>query len=409
MDSIPEYLSGYLFVDMQSSMLSFRIRESAAGLAKDLFPNSINGYGALETTNELATLRSAHKLSSAPSHGTSSSPQLSQTLRRRHYPANESLQFSDLYHDLNTASVADEELSDFLLQERNIRESSASSSRSGSILDLTLANGVNTERGHRDHLRRNDSFEPELSRSKQKSPAQSWHMISHQHDFHDDSNLESSSGEVASAWSIPMTREDRQRELSLGLHTKAIADSTAPDLASAQRKEKALSRLHLIFSQMSAATQSLGAVELRQTDTLESSYNQLCGGEDAQEWAEFEASLFRTYSGQSQVAGQDVVQRQQQHGQSTSMVTGQQAPIAANLQENHMLQHLQPSRESPVQQHQTSKKGEEKSKSKEPMIEFHCPWIDCHSVRALPIEAVCDHSLTRCIEISTMCRLHSRY
>lgn len=383
-------------------MLSSRIKESAAGLAKDLFPNSINGYGALETTNELAMLRSAHKLSSAQSHGTSSSPQLSQTLYRRRYPESASLQSSDFYHELNTAPDACTELSDSLLQDCSIGESSASSSQSNSTFDLSLASEETTEQGHRDSLRRNDSFEPELSRSKQKSPTQSWHMdteSSQQNVFYRDPFSDSFNREVASAWSIPMTSEDQHPD-------RAVAGNNAFDKASARRKEKALSRLHLIFSQMPAATQSLGAAALRQTDSLESSYNQLCGGGDAQEWAEFEASLFRTYSEHSQAAGQDLVQSQQ-HEQSTNIVTGWQAPLGVNLQETHMVQHLQPSREGSGQQDQTLMKNKEQSKSKEPMIEFHCPWIDCHSVR-FGVNVVYEHSLTGCTETPTMHRLHSR-
>lgn len=363
-------------------MLSSRIKESAAGLARDLFPNSINGYGALETTNELATLRSTHKLSSALSHGTSSSPQLHRTLNKRNYLGNGSVQYSNFASSLDTASDADEELSDFLLQECTIGEASASSSQSNLTLRLSHASSGDTEREHRGHLRRNDSFEPELSRSKQKSPAQTSHVytdLSQNISYHDNLTLESISREILPAWSVSMTSEDRHQELSRGYHTKPTAEDGAPGLKSARRKEKALSRLHLIFSQMPAATQSLNTAGSRQTDLFESSYNQLCGGEDAQEWAEFEASLFRTYSGQPQAVEQDIVQRQQQE-QVRDMITGRQAPLGANLLDNHVLQHLQPSKEVPVQQNQEMTTDEEQPKSKEPMVEFHCPWIDCHSV-----------------------------
>lgn len=285
-----------------------------------------------------------------------------------------------------------------------MEDSYASGSQSGSALDLVLANGENTERGSRDHLRRNDSFEPEISRSTQKSPAQSWHMDTekpHQTSYDHELTLESFSREVDPAWSIPMTRQDRHQELSLGHHAKAMAENNSHDTASARRKEKALSRLHLIFSQMPAATRSSDAAALRQTDSLESAYNQICGGEDAQEWAEFEASLFRTYNGQSQAIGQDLKQTQQ-HEQNTTIVSGRQAPMGVNLQETHMLQNLKPSREIATQQDQPQKKDDERSKSKEPMIEFHCPWIDCHSVRMFPLEAVRDCSLMRCKEIPGM-------
>ena len=392
---------------MQSSNLSSKIRESAAGLAKDIFPNSINGYGALETTNELATLRSSHKLSSAPSLGTSSSPQLAQTLSKRHHAGSESLRCPDFYY---TALDAGGELSDFLLQECDMVGANVSISQSESALDLALASGSNIERESRDHLKRNDSFEPELSRSKQKSPARSWHVdteLSRQTFIYNHSVPESFDSEVTSDWSISTTREDRNQELSLEHHSKATAEN-APDMVSARRKEKALSRLHLIFSQMPAAIQSLGAAESRQTDLLESSYNQLCGGDDAQEWAEFEASLFRTYSGQSQAMGQDLKQTQQ-HEQSTSIIAGRQAPLEFRSSEGSVLQNLNPSIEDFMRQDQALNKDEEQAKTKGPLDEFNCPWIACHSVRVLPIEAVGDCSLTRCTEIPGLCRLHSRY
>jgi hypothetical protein len=364
---------------MQSSTLSSRIIESAAGLSKDLFPNSINGYGALETTNELTTLRSAHKIS----HGASSSPRLSQALNKRQRFKRETLRFRNLDSDLKTASNdADEELSRFMLQECDMREGNVSSSRSKSISDLALADGSDTERGYRNHLRRNDSFEPELSRSKERSPTQLWYpdMESPQQAYdQDDQALESLNQEVLPALSLLRMSEDCDQTLSLGHHAKVVVESSPPDTVSARRKAMALSRLHLIFSQVSAATQApSAAAKSRQTESFESSYNQLCGGEDAQEWAGFEASMFRTYSGQSQATGQDTLQRQQ-HEPST-MVTGQQASLKVDLYQSHVLEHLKPSREESLQQDQKLKKDEEQSKSKEPIGEFHCPWIACHSV-----------------------------
>jgi hypothetical protein len=118
--------------------------------------------------------------------------------------------------------------------------------------------------------------------------------------------------------------------------------------------------------------------------------------------------LFRTYSGQSQATGLDLEQTQQ-HGQSTIVITEQQAPLQVNLHKRHMLQDLKPSREDSMQQDQTQKKDEEQSKRKEPVVEFHCPWIDCHSVRMLAIEAVRDCLLTKFTEIPGMYRLHPRY
>jgi hypothetical protein len=280
---------------MQSSSLSSKIRKSAAGLTKDIFSNSINGYGALEATDELVTLRSSHKLSSAPSYGTSSSPQLSQVLSRRQHLRSEPFRSLNLDSDSSSTSDAGQELADFLLHENVL------GLHSGSISDL--ANESETERGYRDHLRRNDSFEPGLSRSEEKLPAQLWNLdreSSQQNHVQDDQSLESQ------YQGVPLATSSLRAN-----HTNAVVGGRSFDMASARQKERALNRLHLIFSQMPAATQNLSAATVKQTQSLESSYNQLCGGEDAQEWAEFEAHMFRTYSSQSQATGQDFVQGQQ--------------------------------------------------------------------------------------------------
>jgi hypothetical protein len=355
---------------MQSSTISSRIRESAAGLSEVIFSNSIN---ALETTNELATLRSAHKFS----HGTSSSPRLSQALSRPQLPKCETFRFQNHHSDLNTASNdVDEELSRFMLQECNMREANASSSRSGSISNLALSNEGDTEQGHSNNLRRNDSFEPDLRRSKEKSPTRLWYPdmeFSEQGYNLDNQALEPSNQDVRHATSSLWTSEDRDQKVSLGHHAKTAVEDSSPDTASARRKERALSRLHLILSQMPTATEApSAAARLRQTESFDTSYNQLCGGEDAQEWAVFEASMFRTYSGQSEAAGQDSIQRKQH--EPNAMVAGRQAPL------EHLLEHLEPSREGLTHQDQTPKKDEERLNSKEPIGEFHCPWIACHSV-----------------------------
>ncbi|KAG9828715.1 hypothetical protein KCU98_g17065, partial [Aureobasidium melanogenum] len=130
---------------------------------------------------------------------------------------------------------------------------------------------------------------------------------------------------------------------------------------------------------MPAVVQPQSAGNLKQADSFESSYNQLCGGEDAQEWAEFEASLFRTYSNQTQTGEQSISQGQQ-HGQNSAMLTGRQASLRANLDQSHMSRHSVRSRDVLPQQKQTAtNKDEEQSTSKEPIAEFHCPWVDCHS------------------------------
>jgi hypothetical protein len=350
---------------MQSSSLSSKIRASAMGLSKDIFSNSINSYGALEMTDELVTLGSSHKLSSAPSYGTSSSPQeLSRLLSRRQHFGSEPFRFPNPDSDSSSTSDAGQELADFLLHENIL------SSPPGSISDLVLATESDTERGYRDHLRRNDSFEPELSRSKEKLPPHLWNLdreLAKQTHGHDDKALAFQYQEVPPAMSSLRTN-----------HANAVVGDRSSEMASARQKERALHRLHLIFSQMPAATETMSAAIARQTQSLESSYNQLCGGEDAQEWAEFEAHMFRTYSGESQTTGQDSVQRQQY--ESSTIGTARQAPLDVDRYESHVLQHSKPSREGLLQQDQTLKKDEELSKSKEPIVEFHCPWIECHSV-----------------------------
>ncbi|KAI4829538.1 hypothetical protein E4T44_09783 [Aureobasidium sp. EXF-8845] len=346
-----------------SSSLSSRIRESAAGLTKDIFSNSINGHGALEATDELVTLRSSHKLSSAPSFGTSSSPQLSQVLsRRQQHFGSEPFRSLNLDLDSNSTSDAGQELSDFLLHENVL------SSQPGPVSDLALTNGSETERGYRDHLRRNDSFDPELSRYKERVPPQQLNLgreLSQHNHGQNDLSLKLQYQEVPLAMSSLPTN-----------HSHAVVGGRSSDLASARQKERALNRLHLIFSQMPATTKALNVATAKQTQSLESSYNQLCGGEDAQEWAEFEAHMFRTYSNQSRATGQGSVQRQQY--EPSTIVAARQAPLQADRYESHMLQHSKPSREGGLQQYQTPKKDGEQSQSKEPIVEFHCPWIKCH-------------------------------
>jgi len=345
-----------------SSSLSSRIRQSAAGLTKDIFSNSINSYGALETTDELVTLRSSHKLSSTPSYGTSSSPQISKILSRQQHFGSEPFRSSNLDSGSSSTLDASQELADFLLHEDVLN------SRSGSILDFALMNKSETERGYRDHLRRNDSFEPEVSGSKENLPAQLWNQdreLSQQHHGQDDQLVESQFQDVPPAISSLRTN-----------HVNAVVKNRSSDMASARQKERALNRLHLIFSQMPAAIQTLSAATTNQTETLESSYNQLCGGEDAQEWAEFEAHMFRTYSGEAQASGQDLVQKEQ-YGSSTIVAT-RRATLEVDRYGGHMLQHSKPSK-ADLLQDQTPKKDGKQSQSKEPIVEFHCPWIECHN------------------------------
>jgi len=364
---------------MQSSSLPSRIRDSAAGLAKELFSNS--AHGASETTSELATLRSVHKLSSATSsHGTSSSSRLPKALPKalsnRHKNATDYSRSSRYSADFDS-SEANDEFSGFLLQECDIGESSTSSSRSGSDLDLTLTIEDGSVRRHASHLKRNDSFEPEVSRSrsKQKSPAQSIYkdIGSSQEGYylktsslcHYDQNdhFEQSSTKFS---------RDQQQGLPLGHSDKSVSVMSSSDADATRRKERALSRLQLIFSQMPAVTQVERHTILDQRNAFESSYNQLCGGEDAQEWAEFEASLFHAYSMQDN----DQVHAQTQQ-QETSAATGRQG----NMHGNGLMQNLQQPKEVVRHvQNQAAERSQDQSKDKAPLLEFHCPWIDCHSV-----------------------------
>jgi len=147
---------------------------------------------------------------------------------------------------------------------------------------------------------------------------------------------------------------------------------SSSDADATRRKERALSRLQLIFSQMPAVTQVERHTILDQRNAFESSYNQLCGGEDAQEWAEFEASLFHAYSMQDN----DQVHAQTQQ-QETSAATGRQG----NMHGNGLMQNLQQPKEVVRHvQNQAAERSQDQSKDKAPLLEFHCPWIDCHSV-----------------------------
>lgn len=367
-------------VNMQPSTLSSRIKESAAGLTRDLVFNSTNGYGAVETTNELSTLRSDCKLSSIPSHGTSSSPQLPEPTNNRQHDGNGLLRYTKFGHSLDADPNAGEELSHFLLQKCNMEISSAASSRSGSTLDFTLKGGDEGERWHSNHLKRNDSFEPEMSRSKQKSPAQVWHTDTQQDHHRDNATLDSVDSNDHLGQSSSKTSDYNHQKLFSEGQTSEFAVKSTSDTETARRKERALSRLHLIFSQMPAVIQPPGATNLRQADSFESSYNQLCGGEDAQEWAEFEASLFRAYSGQTQTDEQ-LISQVQQHEQNSAMLTGRPPSLRANLGQSHVMRDSELSRDIlPQQKQAAANKDEEQSTDKEPIAEFHCPWVDCHGV-----------------------------
>jgi hypothetical protein len=272
---------------MTRSSLSSRIKESAAGLARDIFSGSANdGCGALATTNELETLRSAHKLSSTRLHGNSSSPRISRPLSGRHRRTDHlGRQLKD-DPDPCFALELEDDLSRFLHSKCETSDTSASSSESESRSNVALQNDNHVQ-------------------------------------------------------------------------------------------NRALSRLQSILSQLPAAEQTKVTAGVKQVDRDDSSYNQICGGEDAQEWAAFEASLFRSYSMQTTL---------QQSGQTTARNISERVRVPPGS-----------------------------DKEKEPVVDFHCPWIDCHNVSLFQRTYTCnktDNSNrdSRCVQtISEIFRVPTFY
>lgn len=220
-----------------------------------------------------------------------------------------------------------------------------------------------------------------MTRSKQKSPVQGWYGETRQHDYYlDHSTLNSFDQDDHLGQSSCSTSSDNYQERFAGHQTQELTERDVFDMELARRKDRALSRLRLIFSQMPAVTQPQTAADLRQADSLESSYNQLCGGEDAQEWAEFEASLLRARGDETQIAEQSILQ-EQQHEQNSATITGRQASVRPSTYESLVLRHSELPRDVLPQQNQAATaKDEEKSTSEESTFKFHCPWVDCHSV-----------------------------
>lgn len=371
--------------DMLNPSLPSRIAESAVGLAKDLLSNSAEGCGALESTNDLATLRSAHKLSSASSNGNPSSLRLSRPLSSRHRVTAGFVRTSRHSPGPYCETEAEEELSQFLLHECSPGEASASSSRSESTLDLTLDNESGDIRWHSDVLARNDSFELELSGPKQKSFRNKSGNLSGR------GVLQGTSGphnEIDPNDFLMKTNheaiwENHQR-LSKTDPNEALSANVSHDTEMVRRKQRTLGRLQLIFSHMSRATLVEGNVVAKQMDVPDVSYNQLCVGEESQEWAEFEASL--SHCSAMYATWQDHPQEQQTK-QAISAESSRQALLRGYVHDGHTAQQPEQSIETALPEqlrHQTSARSQEQQKEKEPLPEFHCPWVECHHVSDLP-------------------------
>ncbi|KAI5209097.1 hypothetical protein E4T39_00964 [Aureobasidium subglaciale] len=381
-------------MDMSSSSssspsVSARIRASATGLLKDLLSSSINGSGALETTNELAALGGDHKIPPALSYGVTSSPRTSKSSSKHRSYGDEFTQYSKKWFGLDAAD-ANDDLSHFMLEDSNMAETSAPSSRSGSTLDLALSARDSPERWAGVHLERNDSFNPELFPQQSKAKvtyADGDSSRLHIHLEETTHELDSPSDHLAQ--SLSWANHTKTSSVSL---RKTISPNSIHGADSIRRKERALSRLQLIFSQMPVVAQLDTSSALARIDWSESSYNQFCGGEDAQAWAEFEVSLIHGSNARGLehdmvrdlATGLNYAQGPQSKRASTSAFSAsKQGHLQANLYNSNVLRDPQQSRNTESSQQQQAPEREEyRSKGKDTIETFHCPWIDCHSMCA---------------------------
>ncbi|KAI5276178.1 hypothetical protein E4T47_01021 [Aureobasidium subglaciale] len=376
-------------ISPSSSSVSARIRASAMGLTKDLLSTSISGAGALEITKELATLRSAHKISPELSYGSTSSPQIAKpSSKHRHY-GGETTECSKKWFELDTAD-ANDDFSQFMLEDCSITETGESSPRSGSTLDLALSAQDSPERWASVHLKRNDSFNPELSSQESKAEftyASGDLSRSHIQPEETTRNLHSLSNHLAQSLSW-----DSYTKMASDEVRKTIPPNSIHGAKPVERKERALSRLQLIFSQMPVMAPPNTSTALERIDWSESSYNQFCVGEDAQAWAEFEASVIQGSNARALEHGmaRDLATRHQyaqgpQPGRAaaSSMVASKQRLSQANIYQSDVLQSLQNPKDFESPQKQQVPNGEKsQSNDKDTVETFHCPWIDCHSMCA---------------------------
>ncbi|KAI5254824.1 hypothetical protein E4T42_02202 [Aureobasidium subglaciale] len=372
-------------VSSSSSSVSARIRASAMILTKDLLSTSIDGSGALEITKELATSRSAHKISPALSYGSTSSPQIAKpSSKHRHY-GGETTECSKKWFELDTAD-ANNDFSQFMLEVCSITETGESSPRSGSTLDLALSAQDSPERWAGVHLKRNDSFNPELSSQESKAEftyASSDLSRSNIQPEETTRNLYSLSDHLAQS----LSWDNYTKTASDEVH-KTIPPNSIHGAKPVERKERALGRLQLIFSQMPVMAPPNTSTALKRIDWSESSYNQFCVGEDAQAWAEFEASVIQRSNARALEHGmaRDLATRHQyaqgpQPGRATAspMVASKQRHSQANVYQSDVLQSLDFA--SPQQQQALN--GEKSQSNEKDTVEtFHCPFIDCHSMCA---------------------------
>lgn len=378
-----------------TASLASKITQSATGLAKDLF--STDGCAAHESTNDLARLRTAHKLSSV-SPNTTASPRLpKQHLSSRHHEISAFSHASKTARDFGPEPEYQNELSGFLFDDCSLGEASASSSRSGSTLNLTIEDRDPGMRESGNTLHRSDSFEPELSRSRQKSPSKFDHdleNVTHEQSFvayeaetgraqaYPLLDLQHS-GILRGGWLDDQATEpmlDNHRTLSTADLEEAVTAKQAYDTSMSQRKQKALDRLQLLFSHMPSISHDQ-SMATKQAASLDTAYSQLCLGEDASEWAAFEALSLHGSSQQRS----DPLEFQSHQSEQTMAAEGlSHTSLHTNLSRGSLMQHVDQLKDT------ASERPGSKKKEATPMAKFHCPWVECHQVKVIHQDFECD-------------------
>lgn len=341
-----------------------RIARSATGLAKDVAtPN-----GAYESTHDLSTLRSSHKLSGLNNHNNvSTGERFYKALSSRHQATG--LRISQWTLDATAYDESEDELANFLRGQCSFGNESASSSRSASPLDGP-SDGVYDVARVPSHL--------------QWSPQdQNWHtvqsaMTTAQLGDSENSNLkdaqttgteidaQSTARRIAPATPLDLLW-DSHFEASRDDSEQDVLGKARPDfkerLQDHERNQQAARRLQLFASHIAVASSKATTSSLTkalQIPALESTYNQLCRGDESQDWAEFLASVEELAQMHHSAQQQPTTKTLQQHNNAYQQHHRIQTPSQQNSQRQEMLQ----------------------SEETDDLIStFHCPWVGCRQVR----------------------------
>ena len=170
---------------------------------------------------------------------------------------------------------------------------------------------------------------------------------------------------------------DNHRTLSKADLEEAVTAKQAHDTAMSQRKQRALDRLQLLFSHMPTTSHDQ-TMASKQAASLDTAYSQLCLGEDASEWAAFEALLLH---GNSQQESDQLQFQLYQNEPRMAAEVLSHTSLHTNLSQGHMVQQVDQLDDTGVQRRRSTEKEAEKAT---PMAKFHCPWVECHQVESLP-------------------------